>query len=426
MPNEAPEQEKSRLRINLMPSLTAIEPMAWNACANPADYPAEPGCFRGSESKIAKSGTPDLGRAYNPFVSHEFLLALEESGSATLETGWAPAHLCVEDEHDVLLGVLPAYVKTHSQGEYVFDHAFADALERAGLEYYPKVQVSVPFTPATGRRFLMRPGPQAERARLALAQGLLGLVGQLEASSAHVTFMTEDEQSFLTGSKLGFLPRTDIQFHWENECGWKTFEEFLNSLSSRKRKALKRERRESLADGISMEWVTGKEITEAHWDAFWQFYQDTGARKWGTPYLTRNFFSRIGAALPERTLLIFAMRGGHPIAGALNFIGGDTLFGRYWGCIEEHPFLHFETCYYQAIDFALKHGLKRVEAGAQGGHKLARGYRPALTYSAHAFAHPGLQRAAEDFLKRERPQILRARQHLDAEAPFRHDTNDQE
>ncbi|BCJ91136.1 hypothetical protein IZ6_18710 [Terrihabitans soli] len=395
-----------------MPSLTAIEPMAWNACANPEEYPT--------------GATKDAALPpYNPFVSHEFLLALEESHSATMETGWAPAHLAVENEDGLLLGVMPAYVKSHSQGEYVFDHAFADALERAGLDYYPKVQVSVPFTPATGRRFLMRPGPEAERARLALAQGLLGLVGQLEASSAHVTFMTKEEQEFLT-AKLGFLPRTDIQYHWENECGWKSFDDFLGSLTSRKRKALKRERREALGDGIEMKWITGKDIKEAHWDAFWQFYQDTGSRKWGTPYLTREFFSRVGAAMADRILLIFAMRGGHPVAGALNFIGGDTLFGRYWGCIEEHPFLHFETCYYQAVDFALERGLKRVEAGAQGGHKLARGYRPALTYSAHAFAHPGLQRAAEDYLKRERLQILHAREELDAEAPFRQETEEQE
>jgi predicted N-acyltransferase len=395
-----------------MPSLTAIEPAAWNACANPAEY-------------LTGAAAGEALPAYNPFVSHEFLLALEESRSATPETGWAPAHLSAEDEDGVLLGVLPAYVKSHSQGEYVFDHAFADALERAGHDYYPKVQVSVPFTPATGRRFLMRPGPRAERARLALAQGLLGLVGQLEASSAHVTFMTKEEQAFLTGERLGFLPRTDIQFHWENDGGWTTFDAFLDSLASRKRKALKRERRDALAEGISMQWITGKDITEAHWDAFWVFYQDTGARKWGTPYLTREFFSRIGATMADRILLIFAMRDGHPVAGALNFIGGDTLFGRYWGCIEEYPFLHFETCYYQAIDFALAHGLKRVEAGAQGGHKLARGYRPALTYSAHAFAHPGLQRAAEDFLKRERLQILHAREELNAEAPFRHE-QDQE
>jgi predicted N-acyltransferase len=398
---------RASLRVNLLPSLTAFEPMAWNACANPAEYPTGSDC----------QPLP----AYNPFVTHEFLLALEESGSATMETGWAPAHLAVSDEDDVLLGVMPVYVKSHSQGEYVFDHAFADALERAGGDYYPKVQVSVPFTPATGRRFLVRPGPHAEQARMALAQGLLGIVRQLEASSVHVTFMTKDEQDFLVGTKLGFLPRTDIQFHWENEGGWKNFDEFLGSLASRKRKALKRERRDALADGLTVEWITGNDITERHWDAFWHFYQDTGSRKWGQPYLTRDFFSRIGRTMGEHTLLVFAMRDAKPVAGALNFIGGETLFGRYWGCIEEHPFLHFELCYYQAVDFALARGLKRVEAGAQGGHKLARGYRPALTYSAHAFVHPGLARAAEDYLKRERRQILHAQEELNAEAPFRTD-----
>jgi predicted N-acyltransferase len=404
MLNKADQSE--RLRVNLLPSMTALEPLAWNACANPAEFPT---------GDTPASELP----AYNPFISHEFLLALEESGSAVMETGWAPAHLAVENAAGELLGVAPAYVKSHSQGEYVFDHAFADALERAGGSYYPKLQVAVPFTPATGRRLLVRPGPQAEQARLALAQGMLGLVRQLEGSSVHVTFMPKEEQDFLTKTKLGFLPRTDIQFHWENLGGWTTFDDFLGSLASRKRKGLKRERRDALADGITVEWIIGRDITEAHWDAFWEFYQDTGARKWGNPYLTREFFSRIGAALPDRTLLIFAMRDGHPIAGALNFIGGDTLFGRYWGCREERAFLHFEVCYYQAVDFALAHGLRRVEAGAQGEHKLARGYRPVLTYSAHAFVHPGLQGAADDYLKRERRQMLHARQELDAETPYR-------
>ena len=393
-------QARAKLRVNLMPTLSAIGPAAWNACANPP------------------------GTTYNPFVSHEFLLALEDSGSATMETGWAPAHLTVDSDDDGLLGVMPVYVKSHSQGEYVFDHAFADAYERAGGSYYPKLQVSVPFTPATGRRLLTRPSPHEEQVRLALAQGLIGLTKQLEASSAHVTFLTKDEQDFLVGTKLGFLPRTDIQFHWENEGGWNTFDDFLGSLASRKRKALKRERKDAVAEDIEIEWVTGNDVTEAHWDDFWVFYQDTGSRKWGSPYLTRDFFSRIGATMAKDILLVFARRGGKRIAGALNLIGGDTLFGRYWGCTEQHPFLHFELCYYQAVDFALSRGLKRVEAGAQGGHKLARGYRPALTYSAHAFAHPGLARAVEDFLKHERRQILHAQAELNEEAPFR--TPDQE
>lgn len=397
---------RAKLRVNLMPSMAAFEPRAWNACANPGECPA------------AVPGPVPLP-AYNPFVSHEFLLALEQSGSATLATGWAPAHLAVEDDGGELVGVAPVYVKSHSQGEYVFDHAFADALERAGERYYPKIQVSVPFTPATGRRFLVRPGPCAEQARLALAQGLVGLMRQIEASSVHVTFLTREEQEFLASSGLGFLARSDIQFHWENEGGWKTFDDFLGSFSSNRRKNVRRERRDALAAGLTVEWITGTDITEAHWDAFWEFYQDTGSRKWGAPYLTRDFFSRVGASMPDKILLIFAMRGGHPIAGALNFIGGDTLFGRYWGCTEEHAFLHFEVCYYQAVDFALARGLKRVEAGAQGGHKLARGYRPVITRSAHAFAHPGLERAAADYLKRERRQIEHAREELDAESPYK-------
>ncbi len=390
--------ERARLHINLAPSLTAFDPAAWNACANPPDGP-EP---------------------YNPFISHEFLLALEQSGSAAVNTGWAPAHFAVEAGE--LLGVAPAYVKSHSRGEYVFDHAFADALERAGGNYYPKVQVCVPFTPVSGRRLLVRPGADAGEARLALTQGLLDAVNRIGASSLHFTFTTKEEQDFLTGAELGFLPRDDIQFHWENEGGWRTFEDFLGSLASRKRKLFRRERRDALADGLTVQWLTGDDIREHHWDAFWTFYCDTGMRKWGQPYLTRGFFSRIGQSMADRTLLIFAMRGDEPVAGALNFIGGDTLFGRYWGCIEDHPFLHFELCYYQAVDFALSRGLKRVEAGAQGGHKLVRGYRPALTYSAHAFIHPGLARAAENYLRTERLQISQARAALNEETPFRRES----
>jgi uncharacterized protein len=405
---------REKFRVNLMPSMTAIEPLAWNACANPREFP---------------TGVVDSAcevPAYNPFISHEFLLALEQSKSAVRETGWTAAHLAVENAKGELVGVAPMYAKTHSQGEYVFDHAFADAYERAGGDYYPKLQAAVPFTPATGRRFLVRPGPDAKQARLALAQGMAGLMRQIEASSVHITFMTEEEQQAVAKAELGFLPRTDIQFHWENE-GFSTFDDFLASLASRKRKVLKRERRDALAGGeIDIRWITGRDITEAHWDAFWEFYQDTGSRKWGTPYLTRSFFSMVSRTMADRILLVFAYRHGKPVAGALNFIGGDTLYGRYWGAIEEHPFLHFEVCYYQAIDFALANGLKRVEAGAQGGHKLARGYRPALTYSAHAFAHPGLSRAVEDYLKRERREILAAQEDLDEETPFKAATAQQE
>jgi predicted N-acyltransferase len=405
MLNTPPAREK--LRVNLLPSITAIEPAAWNACANPREFPT-PGCDSTSELP-----------AYNPFISHEFLRALEDSGSATARTGWAPAHLAVENAEGELLGVAPAYAKSHSQGEYVFDHAFADALERAGGDYYPKIQVAVPFTPATGRRLLARPGEHHDQARLALLQGLAGLMRTVEASSVHITFMTAEEQRLAAESGLGFLSRDDIQFHWSND-GFATFDDFLGSLASRKRKGLKRERRDALANGLEIRWITGSDITEKHWDAFWRFYQDTGSRKWGQPYLTRAFFTRLTELMADRILLIFAMRGETPVAGALNLIGGDTLYGRYWGCTEEHPFLHFEVCYYQAIDYALAHGLKHVEAGAQGGHKLARGYRPALTHSAHLFAHPGLEQAAERYLAHERLQIASAQQDLDAETPFRH------
>jgi uncharacterized protein len=394
MLNAASQQDK--LRVNLLPSITAIDAADWNACANPPGSP----------------------KAFDPFTTHEFLRALEDSGSATRRTGWNPAHLAVEGSTGELLGVVPAYVKTHSQGEYVFDHAFADALERAGGSYYPKLQVSVPFTPATGRRLLARPGPRQDEARRALAQGLLGVMRAVEASSVHITFMTEEEQDLVTAPELGFLARDDIQFHWTDE-GFADFDGFLDSLASRKRKALRRERRDALADGLEIRWITGADIREAHWDAFWTFYQDTGSRKWGQPYLTRDFFSRVSAAMNERILLIFAMRGDTPVAGALNFIGGDTLFGRYWGCTEDHPFLHFEVCYYQAVEFALAHGLSRVEAGAQGGHKLARGYRPARTRSAHVFAHPGLQDAAAAYLQHERLQIMQARAALDEDSPFK-------
>jgi uncharacterized protein len=358
--------------------------------------------------------------AANPFLSHAFLDALEQSGSATPQTGWAPQHLILQETNGGVLGVAPTYLKSHSQGEYVFDHAFADAYERAGGDYYPKVQVAIPFTPVGGNRLLVRPDADAAQARTLLARGLLGLVQATKSSSAHITFMTEAEQAFLTEAGLGFLPRLDIQFHWEDR-GYVGFDDFLATLPSRKRKGLKRERRDALGDGITIRWLTGGDITEAHWDAFFDFYQDTGARKWGTPYLTRDFFSRLGAAMADRVLLIFAERDGQPIAGALNLIGADTLYGRYWGCIEDHPFLHFEVCYYQAIDFALANGLRRVEAGAQGRHKLARGYEPRLTYSAHAFAHPGLSRAVADYLQGERLQTMAACRALADEAPGRHE-----
>lgn len=382
----APDQ---RLKISRVSSISAISPADWDACA---DVEA------------------------NPFLSHAFLHALEVSKSATPHTGWAPAHLLLQDSGDRILGVAPAYLKSHSQGEYVFDHAFADAYERAGGAYYPKVQAAVPFTPVTGERLLVRRGEERDETKRALAAGLLGLVQATGSSSAHLTFLTEAEQALLVESELGFVPRLDIQFHWENR-GYSGFDDFLATFPSRKRKGLKRERRDALADDISVRWLTGSDITETHWDVFFDFYQDTGSRKWGTPYLTREFFLHLGATMADRVLLIFAERAGRPIAGALNIIGSDTLFGRYWGCVEDHPFLHFEVCYYQAIDFALANGLRRVEAGAQGRHKLARGYEPRLTYSAHAFAHGGLSRAVDDYLQTERMQIMAACRALQDESP---------
>ncbi|MFD1701529.1 GNAT family N-acetyltransferase [Methylopila henanensis] len=381
-------------RARVVEDLAAISPDDWNACA--------------------RAG----GAAYNPFVDHRFLLALERSGSVGGRSGWAPAHIVLEDGAG-LAGLAPCYLKSHSQGEYVFDHAFADAYERAGGSYYPKLQVAAPFTPVTGPRLMPAPGRDPDTVRGALAAALRGLMRQTDASSIHVTFASEAEQQALVRS--GFLPRVDKQYHWRNE-GYGSYDDFLAALASRKRKQLKRERREALADGVTIRHVTGAELTEAHWDAFFAFYMDTGARKWGRPYLTRRFFSLVGEAMPERILLVLAEAGGRPIAGALNFIGDDALYGRYWGALEERPFLHFEVCYHQAIDAAIARGLARVEAGAQGEHKLARGYRPVTTWSAHAFADPGLQRAVADYLARERAYMAAVTDELEAAAPFRHAT----
>ena len=304
----------------------------------------------------------------NPFVTYAFLGALEDSGCVGARTGWLPRHLVLEGPE--IEGVAPCYLKSHSYGEYVFDHAWAHAYERAGGDYYPKLQIAVPFTPVTGPRLLVRPGPQAEARRRMLALGAVEVARRLEASSVHVTFPTEAEWRAL--GALGYLQRTDRQFHWTN-AGYGSFDDFLAALASRKRKAVKRERREALDGGVSVQWIGGRDIAERHWDAFFAFYMDTGSRKWGRPYLNRRFFSLLGERMAERVLLVFALRGGRPIAGALNIVGPDTLYGRYWGCVEDRPFLHFEICYYQAIEFAIAKGLARVEAGAQGEHKLARG-----------------------------------------------------
>ena len=349
--------------------------------------------------------------ADNPFTTHAFLSALEESGSATARTGWQPVPLAIDGEDGRAAAVMPAYVKSHSQGEYVFDHAWADAWERAGGDYYPKLQIAVPFTPVPGRRLLT--------ARDDLALGLIGaaeaVVGQNGLSSAHATFIAAEEVPLFDAA--GWLIRADTQFHWHND-GYESFDDFLAALSSRKRKAVRKERAAAV-EGLTVEHVTGAAITEAHWDAFWAFYQDTGARKWGRPYLTRRFFSLLGERMAERILLIFALRDGRPIAGALNMVGADTLYGRYWGTIAEVPHLHFEICYYQAIEAAIARGLARVEAGAQGSHKLARGYRPVPTFSAHYLPDPGFRRAVADFLEREREAVGHEIQSLDAMTPFR-------
>ncbi len=357
------------------------------------------------------------GQPVNPFITHEFLLALEQSGSATRKSGWYGQHLLLETTDGELLGAVPCYLKSHSQGEYVFDHGWADAFMRAGGNYYPKLQCSVPFTPATGPRFLVPQGGNREVRLSALAQGLRQLCSKLEVSSAHVTFLPEDEWKF--AGEAGYLQRTDQQFHWLNN-GYQTFDDFLNALSSRKRKNIRKERKAALeGNGITIDLLHGDEITERIWDRFYSFYTDTGSRKWGTPYLTREFFSMVGKALPERTLLMMAKRGDEYVAGAINFVGDDCLYGRHWGCIEDHPCLHFEVCYYQAIDYAIKHNLSRVEAGAQGSHKLARGYIPVETRSVHWITHAGLRDAIEDYLMHEREEVDRHNRILSEHAPFK-------
>jgi predicted N-acyltransferase len=381
------------MKIEAISSIDSIPADAWDSCANP-------------------SGNP-----FNPFISHAFLSALEKSGSAVRKTGWLGRHLTVKDDAGAIVGVAPAYLKTHSYGEYVFDHAWADAFERAGGSYYPKLQVAVPFTPATGPRLL---APTAE-IKATLLAGLRQLAAQTEASSVHITFLPEDDwQQF---GDAPWLRRTDTQFHWFNQS-YGNFDDFLADLSSRKRKNIRKEREAVHAAGISIERVTGRDISETHWDHFFEFYMDTGSRKWGSPYLTRRFFSLIGESMADHILLVFARRAGRIIAGALNFIGSDALYGRNWGAIEQHANLHFEACYYQAIDFAISAKLQRVEAGAQGPHKLARGYLPKTTHSLHYLAHPGLARAVADYLEHERQAVAEDQSALAEHAPFRNAVED--
>lgn len=352
----------------------------------------------------------------NPFISHAFLSALEESGSTGGRSGWTPLFLLAKGENDEICGALPSYAKSHSRGEYVFDHAFAEAYHRHGERYYPKLQVSVPFTPVRARKFLIAPQAEEGATRDALLGGLESLRERLDASSIHATFLTRPDHD--TFARAGYLSREDRQFHFINR-GFRDYEDFLAALSSRKRKALKKERREALAPGIEVEWLTGSALTEAHWDAFFAFYMDTGSRKWGTPYLTRAFFSLISERMADKILLVMAKRNGRFIAGALNIIGANTLYGRNWGAIEHHPFLHFELCYHQAIDFALSRGLLRVEAGAQGEHKLARGYEPVATHSAHFFADQRFAQAIGDYLARERLAVTEMGEEMAELVPFR-------
>ncbi len=403
------------LRVRIIQSLAEVAAADWNACA--AGVPG--GDWMAALSPLEST----RGYLENPFVSHEFLSSLEQSDSVGDRTGWQPRHLLAEDASGALVGAAPCYVKSHSRGEYVFDQGWADAFERAGGDYYPKLQVAVPFTPVTGPRLLARPGELADAVRGGLAQALAEITTNNDLSSAHVTFLTEAEWSAL--GNRGFLQRTDQQFHWENP-GYADFDDFLGRLASRKRKAIRRERKDALANGVTTHWLTGRDLTQDVWDAFFEFYMDTGARKWGRPYLTREFFSIVGETMADRILLVMAKRAGRWIAGAINFIGADTLYGRNWGAIEHHPFLHFELCYYQAMDFAIQNKLKRVEAGAQGEHKLARGYLPSITYSAHFIANPSLRRAIDEYLTRERAYVEAAGEELAGYAPFRKDLIEQE
>lgn len=375
------------LTISIIGDLANIERASWDALANP------------------------VTETYDPFLSWDFLQALEESGCVSAESGWQPAHLVVRDAGGVLVGAMPLYAKDHSYGEYVFDHAWADALHRAGEHYYPKLQCAVPFTPVPGRRLLAR---DAE-AETALAQAAIGVAQSAKASSVHVTFASEDQCARLTSA--GYMTRVGVQYHWFNR-GYGAFSDFLADLSAQKRKNIRRER-ERACEGLRIKRLRGDEITSAHWDFFFQCYIDTGGRKWGSLYLNRDFFRLLGERMSDRCVLFVAESDGRPVASALNLIGGDALYGRYWGRVADIPFLHFELCYYQAIDLAIELGLPRVEAGAQGEHKLARGYLPVQTHSAHWIAHPGLRNAVKHYLRQETPAVVQEVEYLADAGPFK-------
>ena len=381
-----------RAEVSVHRRVAEIGKAAWDACAAAPDYQA------------------------NPFVAYDFLDIAEESGCASPRTGWAPQHLAMRDEKGQVAAVAPLYLKSHSQGEYVFDHSWADAYERAGGSYYPKLVIASPFSPVTGPRLLVRPDVERAAGQRMLLSGAIAVCDKMDVSTVGVNFPTEDEWRFMGAE--GLLLRQNQQYHWVN-AGYATFEDFLGALSSGRRKTIRRERREAAA-GLEIHALTGRDLREEHWDAFFTFYMDTGARKWGRPYLNRLFFSMLGESMADRVLLLLARRGGRWIAGALNLIGGDCLFGRNWGCLEDVPFLHFELCYYQAIEWAIDHGLARVEAGAQGQHKIARGYLPTAVYSAHYIADPMLANAVARFLDEERRQVQGQMDWLAEEySPFR-------
>ena len=384
---------ETQISITVLDGLDGIAAAAWDGCACPE---------------------ADGGRPVDPFTTHRFLRALETSGSVGGQSGWQPHHLVARAGEDVI-AVMPLYAKSHSQGEYIFDHAWGDAYERAGGRYYPKLQSAVPFTPATGRRFLTRPGWE-DTGRAALTQAMVRIGAENRLSTAHITFCTAEEAE--AGEEMGLLRRTTHQYHWENRA-YADFDAFLADLASRKRKAIRKERQTAAQFGGTIRMLTGDAIRPDHWDAFWTFYQDTGSRKWGRPYLTRAFFDAVHEGMRDDVLLVLAERGGRPVAGALNFIGRDTLFGRYWGAVEDHPCLHFECCYYQAIDYAIAHGLARVEAGAQGDHKLSRGYLPVATHSLHWIADPGFRKAVARYLDEERAAVAEDIEALVDFGPFR-------
>lgn len=385
---------ETSIEISILTSLREIDAAEWDACAAPEASDGE--------------------RPNDPFTTHRFLSALEDSRSVGTGTGWQPQYLMARADGQ-LIATAPLYAKGHSQGEYIFDHNWAQAYERAGGRYYPKLQMAVPFTPATGRRFLVKPGFE-EAGMAALTQGAVQIADQNNLSSLHITFCTEAERT--AGHDMGLLERTSQQYHWLNQ-GYANFDDFLTALAARKRKAIRKERAQAQGFGGRIIALTGDQIQPEHWDAFWVFYQDTGARKWGTPYLTRAFFNAAQETLRDDILLVLAERDGQYVAGALNMIGRETLYGRYWGCTEHHACLHFELCYYQAIEFAINNGLQWIEAGAQGDHKLARGYMPVPTHSLHWIRDPGLRDAIANYLEAEAAAVSEDIEILTSYGPFK-------